>query len=72
MDLLEISQTQKMGREQAAQLLHDIADSLARHNSLEFMRDGIKLRVIVPSEVELELEVEVETEESSIEIEISW
>ena len=72
MELLEITETRNMSREDAARLLHTIADSLARHNDLEFERDGVKLRVHVPKQVEVEVELEVETDESSLEIEISW
>ncbi len=72
MELIEISEKQKVGREEAAKLLHEIADALARHNGLDLMRQGIKLRIDVPSEVTFELEVEIESDESSIEIEISW
>ena len=72
MDLMEISEKRKMSREEAAGLLHEIADSLARHNDLEFMREGIKIRINVPNQVEVELELEVESDESSLEIEISW
>jgi amphi-Trp domain-containing protein len=72
MDLLEISEKRKMSREQAAKLLHEIADSLGRHNSLNFMREGIKFHIDVPDQVEVEIELEVESDESSIEIEINW
>lgn len=72
MELLEISEKAKMSREEAASLLHKIADSLARHNKLEFMREGINFRVDVADQVEVELELEVETDECSFEIEISW
>lgn len=72
MDLLEISEKRKMGREEAARFLHELADALARHNAVDLMRDGIKIHVKVPDEVELEFEVEIESDESSIEIEISW
>ena len=72
MELIELSDKRKMGREEAAKLLHELADSLARHNGLDLMREGIKLRIDVPSEVNFELEVEIESDESSIEIEISW
>lgn len=72
MELIELSDKRKMGREEAAKLLHELADSLARHNGLDLMREGIKLRIDVPSEVNVELEVEIESDESSIEIEISW
>jgi amphi-Trp domain-containing protein len=72
MELMEISEKRKMGREEAAKFLHTIADALARQNALDLVRQGIKIHVKVPSEVTVELEVEIETDESSIEIEISW
>lgn len=72
MDLLEISDKQTVTREQAAMLLHELADSLARHNDVEFARNGKTLRVKVPREVTVEVEVEIEDDESSIEVEIKW
>jgi len=72
MDLLEISEKRRMRREEAAQELRKLADSLARHNGLDIMRGGVKVNVKVPDEVTLEFEVEIEREESSIEVEISW
>ncbi len=72
MDLMEIKEKKKMRREQAAQLLHSLADSLARQNAVDFLHKGIKVNIKVPNEVTVEFEVEIETDESSIEIEISW
>ena len=72
MDLMEISEKRKMGREEAAKLLHRLADSLARHNEVEFTRNGISFHIHVPNQVTVEVELEVESDESSIEIEISW
>jgi amphi-Trp domain-containing protein len=72
MDLLDISEKRTMSREEAAALLHRLADSLARHNEVEFSRAGKNLHIRVPDQVELECEIEVESDESSIEIEISW
>ena len=72
MDLIEIKEKKKMGREEAAQLLHNLADSLARHNGVTFLQEGVKIQIKVPDEVTVELEVEIETDESSLEIEISW
>ena len=72
MDLMEISEKRKMKREEAAQLLRDLADSLARHNGVDFTQEGVKVQVRVPDDVTVEFEVELETEESSIEVEISW
>ena len=72
MELMEISEKRKMTREQAAKLLHRIADSLERHNEFEFTREGIKFNIDVPNQVEVEVELEIESDESSIEVEISW
>ena len=72
MDLLDISAKHKMTREEAADLLRKLADSLARHNSLDFTREGTRFHVKVPKEVTVEVELEIESDESSIEIEISW
>ena len=72
MDLLEISEERTMSREDAARLLHDLADSLARHNGVDLVKNGTKLNIKVPDEVNVEFEVEIEDKESSIEIEISW
>jgi len=72
MDLLDISEKHTMRREEAADLLHKLADSLARQNSVDFTRKGIKFHIKVPDEVTVEVEVEIESDESSLEIEISW
>lgn len=72
MDILEISETRNMSREEAARLLHKIADQLARHNQLEFKRDGINFQINVPNQVEVELELEIESDKCSFEIEINW
>ena len=39
---------------------------------LEFLHNGIKLRVDVADRVELEVELDIESDESSLEIELSW
>ena len=74
MELMEISEQRRMSREEAARELRKLADSLARHNSLDMVRGGVRVNVKVPDEVTLEFEVEIESEsgESSIEVEISW
>lgn len=72
MDLLEIEEKHTMRREEAAKLLHRIADSLSRQNDLEFVREGKKITVDVPDQVEVELELEVGEDGTSFEIEINW
>ena len=72
MDIMEISEKRKMRREEAALMLHELADSLGRHNGVDFIQKGIKVNLKVPDEVTVEFEIEIESDESSIEIEISW
>ncbi|WP_196780854.1 amphi-Trp domain-containing protein [Nocardioides sambongensis] len=71
MDLFEIDQTQRLRREDAAARLHALADALARHNSVQFERNGHRITVDVPDEVELKVEVEI-GEENELEIELTW
>jgi amphi-Trp domain-containing protein len=72
MDLLEIKDKHEMRREEAAKLLHRIADALERQNDLEFVREGLKFTIDVPDQVEVELELEVGDDGTSFEIEINW
>jgi len=72
MELLEISEKHALRREQAADLLREIADSLSRHNGLDYLHKGKKLHVAVPDEVKVEVEVEVKNKKAGIEIEIKW
>ena len=72
MKLLELSEKRTLSREEAATVLRDLADELARQNDVEFERGGKRINVKVPAQVTLEVELEVESDESSLEIEISW
>jgi amphi-Trp domain-containing protein len=71
-ELLEIETTQSLSREEAADLLRRVADSLARHNEVEFKQNGTRYHVKVPDQVEVELELEIESDGGSLEIELSW
>ncbi len=71
-ELIEIERKWTASREEAADVLRRIADSLARHNDVEFERGGTSFKVAVPDEVAVEIELEIESDESSIEIELSW
>ena len=71
MDLFDIDEKQRLSREAAAAKLRALADSLDRHNSVEFNRAGKKFTVSVPDEVELKVEVEL-GEENELEIELTW
>ncbi len=72
MDLLELTDKHQVTREEAADILRQVADTLSRHNEVQFMRNGMQLRVDVPKQVTVEIELEVESDESSLEIEINW
>jgi len=72
MDLFEIDETQRLRREDAAAKLHALADALARHNEIEFVRDGRRVTVDVPAEVDLKVEVELGDDARELEIELTW
>lgn len=71
MELIEIEDERRLTREEAAKWLHRLADSLERHNEVEFVREGLRMRIDVPAQVTMEVELEL-GDESSLEIELSW
>jgi amphi-Trp domain-containing protein len=72
MELLEITQKERLSREVVAQRLHALADALSRHNDVEFERDGMQFKVKVPDEVQLKVEFEVGDDGTELEIELTW
>ena len=72
MDLMEVSEKQRMSREEAAARMHALADALARHNEVEFERGGLRFKVHVPDEVELKIEIEIGDDERELEVELTW
>ena len=72
MDLFEIDETHRLRREEAAARLRALADVLAKNNAIEFERDGRRITVHVPAEVNLKVEVEIGDDEREIEIELTW
>ena len=66
-----MDETRTMSREEAAARLRTLADSLAKHNSVEFSREGGRVTVAVPEEVRLKVEVEL-GDDNEIEIELTW
>ena len=71
-NLMEITEKERLSREDAAARLHALADALAKHNEVEFDRGGITFKVHVPDEVDFKLEIEFEDEERELEIELKW
>jgi amphi-Trp domain-containing protein len=72
MELLEIKNRERLPREVVAARLRALADDLARHNQLEFVRGGTRMRVRVADELEVNVELEVEDDEVELEIELKW
>ena len=64
MDLMEITEKERLSREDAAARLHALADALARHNEVEFERGGVRFKVHVPDEVDFKLEIEIGDDET--------
>ena len=72
MELIEVSAKQRLGREEVAGRLRELADMLARHNDVEFDRNGIRFRARVPDEIDVKVEFEIEDGATELEIELSW
>jgi amphi-Trp domain-containing protein len=71
MDLFAIDDTTRLRREDAAARLHALADALAQNNAIEFEREGRKITVRVPAEVDLKIEVEL-GDSNELEVELTW
>jgi amphi-Trp domain-containing protein len=72
MNLMEITEKQRLSREDAAARLRALADALARNNEVEFERGGLRFTVHVPDEVDFKLEIEIDAEERELEVELKW
>lgn len=62
----------RLSREEVARRLHALADDLARHNQLEFVEGGTRVRVRVADEVEVEVELEFGDDGVELEFELKW
>ena len=72
MDLMEITEKERLSRKDAAARLHSLADALAKKNDVEFERGGMNFKVHVPDEVDFKLEIEIEDDEIELEVELKW
>jgi amphi-Trp domain-containing protein len=72
MEIVQIKQEERIGREEVAARLRTLADMLARHNDVEFQRGELSFVVHVPDQVNLKIELEVESDERELEIELTW
>ncbi|MEA2176713.1 MAG: hypothetical protein QOG77_10 [Solirubrobacteraceae bacterium] len=72
MELIEVKEKRRLGREEAADRLRELADQLARHNEVTFERGGVRFRAHVPDEIEFKFEFEIEDGATELELELSW
>ena len=72
MDLMEITEKERLSRKDAAARLHALADTLAKDNDIEFDSGGMHLKMHVPDEVNYKFEIEIKEEEKELEIELKW
>ncbi len=72
MDLIEITEKDRLTREEAAARLRALADALSRHNEVEFDRGGLRFKVRVADEVDFKLEIEIDENERELEVELKW
>jgi len=72
MALLETETDEQLRREEVADRLRQLADTLSRHNQVEFTREGLRYTVKVPDQVEYSLEIEITEEGGEIEVELKW
>ena len=72
MDHLEITEKERVGREEAAARLRALANALGRKNEVEYERGDLKFKVNVPDEVDFKVEIEVEDDEWELEVELTW
>jgi amphi-Trp domain-containing protein len=72
MDLLEITEKERVGREEAATRLRALASALARKNDVEYERGDLRFKINVPDEIDFKLEIEVQDDEWELEVELKW
>ena len=69
---MEITEKERLSREDAAARLHALADMLAKHNDVEFERGGLRFTVHVPDQVDFKLDIEIDDDERELEVELKW
>jgi amphi-Trp domain-containing protein len=72
MDLLEISEKERVGRKEAATRLRALATALAGDDDVGYDHGGLQFKVHVPDEVDFKLEIELQGSEWELEVELKW
>jgi hypothetical protein len=69
MDMMEISEKERLSRQGAAARLHSPADARTRHNDVEFDRSDIHSKVRVAHQVDLKPESD---DKKELEVQLKW
>ena len=72
MDVMEITEKERLSRKDAAARLRALANALAKTNEIVFDRGGLHVKLNVPDEVDFKLEIEIDEKERELEIELKW
>jgi amphi-Trp domain-containing protein len=72
MDLLEVTEKERITRAEAAKRLRALATALGRKNEVEYERGDLRFALHVPDEVDFKLEIELQDDEWELEVELKW
>lgn len=72
MDLLEVTEKERVSRAEAAKRLRALATALGRKNEVEYERGDLRFALHVPDEVDFKLEIELQDDEWELEVELKW
>jgi amphi-Trp domain-containing protein len=72
MDLLEVTERERVSRQEAAKRLRALATALGRKNEVEYERGDLRFSLHVPDEVDFKVEIELQDDEWELEVELKW
>jgi amphi-Trp domain-containing protein len=72
MDLLEVTEKERVSRQEAAKRLRALATALGRTNEVEYERGDLRFSLHVPDEVDFKIEIELQDDEWELEVELKW
>jgi amphi-Trp domain-containing protein len=72
MDLLEVTDKERVSRAEAAKRLRALATALSRKNEVEYERGDLRFALHVPDEVDFKLEIELQDDQWELEVELKW
>ncbi len=69
---MEITETQRLSRKEAAARLRALATALSKDSEVEYDRGDLSFSIDVPDEVDFKLEIEMQDDEWELEVELKW